>query len=126
MDVPKFDTLDIPTDIQVSIDDKNNFYIFHELKNNNFFRILIDIQTLKRCPCTYDGTLIKNCIIYDDIIGDINDYLWKISSEKYSLRYNKLEIIERIRNIDDNGQIRRLLEFLKTNFNTSNCDNSFD
>ncbi len=126
MDAPKFDTLDVPMDIQVSLDDKNNFHIFHDLKNNTFFRIITDNNTLKRFPCTHDGTLIKNSIVYDDIIGCINDYLWKISSEKYSLRYIKLEIIERIRNIDDHVQIKRLLDFLKNNFNTNTRDNSID
>jgi hypothetical protein len=126
MDAPKFDTLDVPMDIQVSLDDKNNFHIFHDLKNNTFFRIITDNNTLKRFPCTHDGTLIKNSIVYDDIIGCINDYLWKISSEKYSLRYIKLEIIERIRNIDDHVQIKRLLDFLKNNFNTNIRDNSID
>ena len=126
MDAPKFDTLDIPSDIRVSLDDKNNYYIFHDLKNNTFFRILIDNNILRRYSCNYDGTLIKNAIVYDEIIGDINDYLWKISSEKYSLRYIKLEIIERIRNIDDNTQFKRLLDFLKNNFNTNIRDNSID
>ena len=126
MDAPKFDTLDVPSDIHVSLDDKNNYYIFHELKSNIFFRILIENNTLKRYTCTHDGTLIKNSILYDDIHGDINDYLWKISSEKYCLRYHKLEIIERIRNIDDNLQIKKLLDFLKTNFNTNNRENNID
>jgi|LakMenEpi03Aug12_release.lakeMendotaPanAssembly.Ray.scaffolds.fasta_scaffold184573_2 hypothetical protein len=126
MDAPKFDTLDIPIDIQVSIDDKNNFHIFHDLNNNTFFRIINDNNSLKRIQCTHDGAIIKNSIIYEDIICNINDYLWKISSEKYSLRYTKLEIIERIRNIDDNLQLKRLLDFLKNNFSTNIYDNCID
>ncbi len=126
MDVPKFDTLDIPSDIELSLDDTNNYYIFHDLNNNMFFRIVIHANNLKRFSCNHDGTLIHNSIIYDDIIGDINDYIWKLSTEKYSLRYNKLEIIERIRNIDDNQQIKKLLDFLKINFNTNNRDNNID
>lgn len=126
MDASKFDTLDIPIDIQVSIDDKNNFHIFHDLNNNTFFRIINDNNSLKRIHCTHDGAIIKNSIIYEDIICNINDYLWKISSEKYSLRYTKLEIIERIRNIDDNLQLKRLLDFLKNNFSTNIYDNCID
>jgi hypothetical protein len=126
MDVPKFDTLDIPSDIQLSLDDTNNYYIFHDLNNNMFFRIIIHANTLKRFPCNHDGTLIHNSIIYDDIISDINDYIWKLSTERYSLRYNKLEIIERIRNIDDNLQIKKLLDFLKMNFNTNTRENNID
>ena len=126
MDAPKFDTLDIPSDIQLSLDDKNKYYIFHDLKSNTFFRILVENNTLRRYPCSHDGTLIKNAIAYDEINGDINDYMWKISSEKYSLRYVKLEIIERIRNIDDTAQVKRLLDFLKNNFNTNIRDNSID
>ena len=32
MDLPKFDTLDIPIDIQVSQDEKSSYYIFHDIK----------------------------------------------------------------------------------------------
>jgi hypothetical protein len=126
MDVPKFDTLDIPSDIQLSLHDTNNYYIFHDLNNNTYFRIIIQANTIKRVSCNHDGTLIHNSIVYDDIIGDLNDYIWKLSTEKYILRYNKLEIIERIRNIDDNQQIKKLLDFLKNNFNTNNRENNID
>jgi len=126
MDLPKFDTLDIPIDIQVSQDEKSSYYIFHDIKNNNYFRIIVDNSILKRYNCSQDGTIIKSAITYEDTIHNVNDYLWKISSEKYNLRYSKLEIIERIRNIDDNQQIKRLLEFLKNNFNTNYNDNNID
>ena len=126
MDVPKFDTLDIPSDIQLSLHDTNNYYIFHDLNNNTYFRIIIQANTIKRVSCNHDGTLIHNSIVFDDIIGDLNDYIWKLSTEKYILRYNKLEIIERIRNIDDNQQIKKLLDFLKNNFNTNNRENNID
>jgi len=126
MDVPKFDTLDIPSDIQLSLHDTNNYYIFHDLNNNTYFRIIIQANTIKRVSCNHDGTLIHNSIVYDDIIGDLNDYIWKLSTEKYILRYNKLEIIERIRNIDDNQQIKKLLDFLKNNFNKNNRENNID
>ena len=126
MDVPKFDTLDIPSDIEFSLDEKNVYYIFHDIRNNIYFRIIIDNNTLTRCICSQDGTINKTIISQDDNICDINDYLWKISNEKYNLRYIKLEIIERIRSIDDHLQLKRLLDFLKNNFNTNNRDNSID
>jgi len=126
MDVPKFDTLDIPCDIEFSLDEKNLYYIFHDIRNNIYFRLLIDNNTFKRCICSQDGTMNKTIISQEDNICDINDYLWKISNEKYNLRYIKLEIIERIRSIDDNLQLKRLLDFLKNNFNMNYRDNSID
>ena len=126
MDVPKFDTLDIPCDIEFSLDEKNLYYIFHDIRNNIYFRLLIDNNTLKRCICSQDGTINKTIICQEDNISDINDYLWKISNEKYNLRYIKLEVIERIRSIDDNLQLKRLLDFLKNNFNMNYRDNSID
>ena len=45
MDVPKFDTLDIPCDIEFSLDEKNLYYIFHDIRNNIYFRLLIDNNT---------------------------------------------------------------------------------
>jgi len=125
MDIPKFETLDIPSDIGLYMDDKNNNYIFHDIKNNVFFRILIVDNTLKRFSCMQDGTII-NSIVHNDIIENINDYIWKISSDKYNSRYYKLEIIERIRNIEDNLQIKKTLDFLKTNFNNAYLENSID
>ena len=84
------------------------------------------VFSLSLCICSQDGTINKTIISQDDNICDINDYLWKISNEKYNLRYIKLEIIERIRSIDDHLQLKRLLDFLKNNFNTNNRDNSID
>lgn len=125
MEIPKFETLDIPSDIQLIMDENNNHYIFYDTKNNLYFKILIINNTLRRFSVSPDGNIIDT-IAHDDIINNINDYIWKISSDKYSSRYNKLEIIERIRNIQDNLQIKKTLEFLKTNIINTVRENSID
>jgi len=117
MDIPKFDTLDIPPDIEIISYPEAPYFIFHNMINNSYFRIIIQNEKIIHRICCSNGTLIEmNNINNHHIIGDINQYLWNLSNEKYNLRFTKLELIERIRKLHDDSQIKKVVDYLKINF----------
>jgi len=116
MNVIKFDTLDIPDDIKLTLHDCNLYYIFYDINEDIYFRLFIENNLLTRYNCNESGTLKQSSamIIHNEF--DINNYLWSISNQKYNMRFIKLELIERLRNINDINQIKKIIEYLKINY----------
>jgi len=119
MNIIKFDTLDIPNDIKITLHDCNLYYIFYDINDDIYFRLFVENNLLKRHNCNENGTLLSTTPLFVNSDLDVNNYLWSISKEKYNVRFIKLELIERLRNIDDIYQIKKITEYLKNNFNTT-------
>ena len=116
MNVIKFDTLDIPDDIKISLHDCNLYYIFYDMTEDIHFRLFIENNLLTRYNCNEYGILKQSSSIIINNELDVNNYLWSISTQKYNIRFIKLELIERLRNINDVNQIKKIIEHLKINY----------
>lgn len=122
INIPIFEPLDMPPDIIYQKNDLEDHYIFTKnISSDNSLKFIITINVEnKKLECyeylnnTISTNRIFNYIEYDR--NNINDLLWKISDYNYSFRYMRLEIIERLRKINEENSYKDIIDFLK-NFN---------
>jgi len=122
INIPIFEPLDMPPDIIYQKNDLEDFYIFtKKISSDNSLKFIITINVEnQKLECyeylnnTISTNRIFNYIEYDR--NNINDLLWKISDYNYSFRYMRLEIIERLRKINEENSYKDIIDFLK-NFN---------
>jgi hypothetical protein len=138
MDILKFDTLDLPPDIELISHPETNYFVFHkltyDLRNDSYFRLQIFGNSVTKCKCdmfgeigTIEGEQDKEIIDnFIETYGDINHYLWKLSNEKYNIRFIKMELIERIRKITDVNHLKKIIEYLKTNYDDRSDNTDLD
>lgn len=115
INIPIFEPLDIPPDIQYEISSTHDFYIFTKKSvDNTFVKFIFQINPeTKLIECIDNDTKFR---IYDDIEisgNNVNDFLWKISDCNYSERYLRLEVIERIRRIKSANSNRDIIDYIK-------------
>ena len=114
LNIPIFQPLDLPPDINYLISDCGNFYIF--TKKAQQFVITMNEETKKLECYDYIDNAISNNRIFLSLEyekNNINDLLWKISDQNYSTRYLRLEFIERIRKITNETNIKDIMDCLK-------------
>ena len=110
-----FEPLDLPPDIHIVLHDNCHYYAFN--KQNGINSISFYIQKNTNLECYLLDNLKKtNIKVFDNIEyhgSNVNDFLWKISENKYEKRYTKLEIIERLRLITKEIDLKNILEFIR-------------
>lgn len=119
INIPIFQPLDLPPDISYEISDCGNFYIFTKNRADNsrqqFIISMNNLTNKLECYDFIDKEISQNRIFlsleYEK--NNMNELLWKISEYNYSFRYLRLELIERVRKITNEHNIKDVLECLK-------------
>ena len=123
--IPLFQPLDLPQDISMILNDLN-YYIFCKDDNHNQkIYFTVELDTTKNQMVSYQVENYKKttALLFETIQfygTNLNDYLWRISNSGYNHRFLKLEIIERIRILNDVSQMQKLICFLKENMSSNN------
>jgi hypothetical protein len=128
-DIIPFQSLDLPSDIQIVSAPDFPYYVFHKMNPSYYFRIfieeIIDNQQnvsktiLRAFKCDKNGKTDKNKdseIIPQsqqmNMILNVNTFIWTLSDIPYSHRFIKKEIIERLRGITTNDKLIEINELI--------------